>query len=103
MLVESVRAASYPQLKDVEIAFRPMRSDYIYFESRFTFSSFFFARKLRYMILFNPEVIPRQVPPDGLRAIVAHELPHIDYFNRQSRMGLVNLIQVVTGALRSTL
>lgn len=95
MLVESVRAASYPQLKDVEIAFRPMRSDYIYFESRFTFSSFFFARKLRYMILFNPEVIARQVPPDGLRAIVAHELAHIDYFNRQSRMGLVNLIQVL--------
>lgn len=94
-LVESVRAASYPQLKDVEIALHPMRSDYIYFESRFTFPSFFFGRKLRYMILFNPEAIARQVPPDGLRAIVAHELAHIDYFNRQSRMGLVSLIQLL--------
>ena len=94
-LVDSVRAASYPQVKDVEIALRQMRSEYIYFESRFTFPSFFFGRKLRYMILFNSEAIARQVPPDGLRAIVAHELAHIDYFNRQSRMGLVSLIQLL--------
>jgi hypothetical protein len=94
-LVDIVRAASYPQLKDVEIALHPMRSDYIYFESSFTFPSFFLGRKLRYTILFNPEAIARQVPPDGLRAIVAHELAHIDYFNRQSRMGLVSLIQLL--------
>src|SRR5271165_3298361 len=94
-LADSVRAASFPQLKDVEITLHPMRSDYIYLEGRFTFSSFFFARKLRYMILFNPESFARRVPPDGLRAIVAHELAHIDYFNRQSRMGLVSLIQLL--------
>lgn len=94
-LLESVRAASYPQLKNVEIALHPMRSDYIYFESRFTFPSFFFGRELRYMILFNPEAIARHAPPDGLRAIIAHELAHIDYFNRQSRMGLASLIRLV--------
>ena len=94
-LVDSVRAASFPQLKDAEISFHPMRSNYIYLEGRFTLSSFFLARKLRYMILFNPEAMARQVPPDGLRAIVAHELAHIDYFNRQSRMGLVSLIRLL--------
>src|SRR5271165_3936976 len=72
-LLDSVRAASLPQLKDAEITLHPMHSDYIYFESRFTFSSFFFARKLRYIIQFNPEVIARRALPDGLRAIVGHE------------------------------
>jgi hypothetical protein len=94
-LVDSVRAASFPQLKGAEISLHPMRSDYIFLEGRFTFSSFFLARQLRYMILFNPEAIARQVPPDGLRAIVAHELAHIDYFSRQSRMGLVSLVQLL--------
>ena len=93
-VLNSVRAASFPQLKDVDITLHPMSSDYIYLEGRFTFSSFFFARKLRYMILVNPEAFARKVPEDGLRAIVAHELSHIDYFNRQSRMGLVSLIQL---------
>jgi integrase len=69
-----------------------MHSNYIYLESRFTLSSFLSARKLRYVILFNPEAIARQVPPDGLRAIVAHELAHIDYFHRRRRLGLVSLI-----------
>lgn len=93
-VVAGVRAASFPQLKDLEITLHSMHSNYIYFESRFTFSSFFFARKLRYMILFNPEAIARNVPSEGLRAIVAHELAHVDFFNRQSRMGLASLIQL---------
>jgi hypothetical protein len=94
-VVDSVRAASFPQLKDVEITLHSMRSDYIYFESRFTFSSFFFTRRLRYIILFNPEAFARKVPSEGLRAIVAHELAHVDYYNRQSRMGLFSLIQLL--------
>ena len=99
-LVDSVRAASFPQLKDAEISLHPMRSDYIYLEGRFTFSSFVLGGRLRYMILFNPEAMARQVPPDGLRAIVAHELAHIEYFNRQSRMSLVSLIRLLGALLR---
>jgi integrase len=95
-LAENVRAASFPQLKGVDIAFHPMRSDYIYFESRFTFSSFFLARELHYLIRFNPEAIVRQVPPDGLQAIMAHELAHIDYFHRRRRIALVSLFRLLS-------
>jgi len=94
-LVESVRAASYPQLKDEQITLGEMHSDYIYFESRFQFSSFF-SHKLRYLILFNPLAAARQVPREGLRAIAAHELAHIDYYYGQSRMGLVGLVRLVS-------
>ena len=100
-LVNSVRAASFPQLSGVEITLHTMRSDNIYFESRFTLSSFFFARKLRYMVLFNPEAVARQVPQEGLRAIVAHELAHIDYFHRHRRLGLVRLIQLLWAPFRA--
>jgi hypothetical protein len=93
-IVDSVRAASFPGLKDAEIIVNPMRSNYIYLESRFTFSSFFLEPKLRYRIAFNPEAIARQVPPDGLRAIVAHELAHVDYYHRRHRLGLLSLIQL---------
>jgi hypothetical protein len=97
-LLDSVRAASFPQLTGVDISLHPMRSDYVYLESRFTFPSFFLARKVRYLILFNPDAIPRQVPPDGLRAIVAHELAHIDYFHRRRRIALVSLIRLLSAS-----
>ena len=32
------------------------------------------------------------MPADGLRAIVAHELAHISYYEDQSRMGLLSLV-----------
>jgi hypothetical protein len=44
------------------------------------------------MIFFNPEAMRRHVPADGLRAIVAHELAHINFYESQSRMGLVSLV-----------
>ena len=95
-LVESVRAASFPQLKDAHIAIQPMSSDYIYFESRFTLPSLLFQRQLRYQVLYNPAALSRRAPPDGLRAILAHELAHIDYFHRESRMGLVSLVLLLS-------
>lgn len=94
-VIDSVRRSSFPQLKDAAITLREMRSDYIYFETRFTVSSFFLDRRLRYVIWFNREALIRQAPADGLRAIVAHELAHIDYFNRDSRMGLLALAQLL--------
>jgi len=94
-IVDSVRAASYPRLSGEQITLREMRSDHIYLESRFTFMSFFTPR-LRYTILFNPEASARQIPPDGLRAIVAHELAHIDYYYGQSRMGLLGLVRLAS-------
>jgi hypothetical protein len=95
-LLASVRVASFPQLKDVDIALEPMNSDYIYFESQFTLSSLLFSRQLHYRLLYNPAVFARQAPRDGLRAILAHELAHIDYFHRQSRMGLVSLVRLLS-------
>ncbi len=98
-LVDSVRDTSYPQLKDAEVTMRDLRSDSVFFETRFTFSSYFFARKLRYMMMFNPQAMSLHVPADGLRAIVAHELAHIDYFQGESRIGLLGLGSAVVAVV----
>ena len=95
-VVTSVRQASFPQLADATIEFSPLNSSYIYFESRFTPSSFLFSRNLRYVMMVNPEAEARHIPDDGLRAILAHELAHVDYFHRQSRMGLVGLVRLLS-------
>jgi len=90
-LIRDVRQGSFPQLASADIEVYDLRSDFDYLQARFTVSSFF-TRKLRYMILFNSDAILRQVPAEGLRAIVAHELAHINYYESQSWMGLVSLV-----------
>jgi hypothetical protein len=100
-LVNSVRRSSFPQLKDAQITVYDLHSDYVYLETRFTFSSYLFARRLRYMISFNREALARGVPADGLRAIVAHELAHIDYFQSESRMGLMGLVRLLSSSFNS--
>jgi hypothetical protein len=100
-LVNEVRTASFPQLKGTEITVHGLRSDYVYLEARFTFASYFFERRLRYMVLFNADAFARGVPADGLRAIVAHELTHLDYFQNQSRMGLMGLARLASSSFTS--
>ena len=102
-LVDSVRDASYPQLKDAEITMHDLRSNVVYFETRFTFSSYFFARRLRYLMMFNREAMNRRIPADGLRAIVAHELAHIDYFHRERRIGLLGLVRLLSPSFTARL
>jgi hypothetical protein len=95
-LVDSVREASFPQLRGAEITVHDLRSDYVFLETRFTLSSYFFGGRLRYMLMFNREASRRKAPAEGLRAIVAHELAHIDYFQKQSRMGLAGLVRLLS-------
>lgn len=65
-------------------------------ESRFKFSSFFFSPKLSYLISFNPEATIRQAPPEGLRAIAAHELAHADYYHSCHRIKLLSLVRLLS-------
>jgi hypothetical protein len=93
-LIIDVRRASFPQLENAQITVYGLQSDFDYLQARFTVASFF-GRKLQYMIYFNREAIHRQVPSDGLRAIVAHELAHINFYESQSRMGLLSLARLL--------
>ncbi len=77
-----------------------MTSDFVYLEARFTLGSFFFLPRLHYQIRFNPQLTERQVPPEALRGIMAHELAHTDYFHRRHRIALVGLVRLVSTSYR---
>ena len=94
-ILQSVRDKSYPQLNDAMIMVRPLKSDSMYLEAQFTPASYFSPGRLHYVLLFNKEALARQVPAAGLRAIVAHELAHIDFYDRESRMGLFGLLRLL--------
>jgi hypothetical protein len=92
-LMNQVRHDSFPKLQDARIDLRYLSSDYIFLEAQFTPGSFF-KRQLRYNLLFNP--LARGAPNDALRAIMAHELAHVDFYESQSRMGLLALVQILS-------
>ena len=97
-VIQSVRQESFPLLSRATIAVYDLRSDSDYLQARFAVSSFF-SRKLQYLVFFNQEALRRQVPAEGLRAIVAHELAHISYYEDHSRMGLLSLVGLLVPSI----
>lgn len=94
-MVEEVQAASYPELKDARIEIKLFDSSSDYFQTRFTFTSFLFKKRLRYLLRVNRNLFTDGVPEDGLRAILAHELGHIVYYKSRNRLALLGLVRLV--------
>lgn len=93
-IVEEVKRDAYPELKNAEIAIKLFDSPSDYFQTRFTLTSFFFRRKLHCLLRVNRNLLAHQVPDDGLRAIIAHELGHALYFNSQNRISFPGLLRL---------
>jgi hypothetical protein len=96
LIVKQVRAESYAELKDADIRLKVFRSESDYFRTNFSISRALLGKKMRYFILVNPRVFDLKAPPAGLRAIIAHELGHILYFNRRNRLRLARLIRLIS-------
>lgn len=90
-LMEEVRAASYPELKDAEIRIELFDSASDYFQTRFTFTSFLFQSKLRYLLKVNRHLFDHPASEEALRAILAHEIEHIVYYKARHRLQLLSL------------
>jgi hypothetical protein len=93
-LVDEIRAASYAELGDASIEIKTFRSRSDYFRASFSFGRFFTGRKMRCVILVNPEAFNLKAPEAGARAILAHELGHALYFTARKRIRLVGLIRL---------
>ena len=83
---------SYPELRDARISLKLFTSKSDFFRSQFSISRFFTFRRFQYIIFVNEQVFNLNAPEDGIRAIVAHELAHVAYFKRHTRLGLFRLI-----------
>jgi len=96
--VDEVIAQSYPELHDAEIRLKVFHSRADFFHTRFGIPQFFFGRRMRYLIWINPQVCDRHAPEAGFRAIIAHELAHIAWFRRGSRIRLLCLTRLLSGS-----
>ncbi len=94
-IVEEVKAASFPQLRNTEIEIRLFDSRSDYFQTRFTFTSFLFGKRLRCLLKVNRNVFADGVPEEGLRAVIAHELGHALYYKSRNRLKLIGLVRLV--------
>jgi len=93
-LVDEIRAAAYPELRDAQINIETFEDRADYFRSSFSFSRYLLPGKMRYRLLVNPRVFESQAPDEGVRAILAHELGHTLYFAQRSRIELLGLVRL---------
>jgi hypothetical protein len=99
--VAKVRAQSYSRLHDVPVQLRTLHSDFVYFDSRFTLSSYFFGGHLHYIMRANPLAKDRGLPSQALEAILAHELAHIAYYGDRNRLRLIGLARLLSPGMRA--
>jgi len=95
-LVDEIRAASYPDLRNSHFRYQTLDSDFDFLQTRFTGWSFLFSPSLDYVIMVNPKLIDLNVPSEALRAIVAHELAHAEYFQTRRRFELPGLVRLLS-------
>lgn len=93
-VVEEVKTKSFPQLRNAEIEIKLFDSPSDYFQSRFTFTSFLFGKRLRCLLLVNRKLFADGVPEDGLQAVIAHELGHALYYKSRNRLKLIGLVRL---------
>lgn len=93
-LMNEVIASSYPELKGSDIRIKAFRSRSDYFKTRFGVPQYF--RKMRYLMYVNPRAFELQAPEAGVRAIIAHELAHVLYFQNRNRVRLLGLVRLIS-------
>lgn len=99
LIVREIVEKSYPELSKARIKIKTFDSRADYFRSRFSFSRFLTFRRLNYLILVNLRIFGKTAPPDeAVRAIIAHELAHIVYYERHNRFELLGLIGLLTNS-----
>jgi Zn-dependent protease with chaperone function len=95
-VVDEVRQSSYPELQGISLHLQLFTSDSDYFQARFTSASFLGRKKLRYVLFVNRQLFAPPPPEDGLRAILAHELGHLVYYQSHCRLQLLSLARLAT-------
>ena len=81
-LVREIIARSFPNLIGIDIRVKRFQSDTDYFRTSFSAVHFLDGVKMRYFILVNPQWRTRGAPVEGVQAILAHELAHVEDLTR---------------------
>jgi hypothetical protein len=95
-LVSEIIARSFPTLIGIDIRVKPFQSDTDYFRTSFSATRFAAGVKMRYFVLVNPASRTRGAPFEGIQAILAHELAHVEDLTRGKRIRLFGLAGLVS-------
>jgi hypothetical protein len=92
-LIDEVIAASY-RTKNGRYPTKPFRPRSVISELALAFLNI--SSRMRYLVSVNPRAFELQPPEAGLRAIVAHELAHVAYLKKRSRVRLLGLARLTS-------
>jgi hypothetical protein len=95
-LVEQLIGLRFPELKHVQVRTKSFNSDSDYFRTRFSLRRFLLLQRMRYFVEVNPRVFGLSSPPDGVCAIVGHELAHVATLSHGSRLRFLVLIRLLS-------
>lgn len=99
--IEQVRASSFRELEGKEIRVRTLRSESDYLQARFEIRRFLFGRRMRYVILVNPQLDRAALSEAAVKAILAHELAHVAHYAKGSRFRLFGLAGLLSTSKRA--
>lgn len=94
-IVRELVAISYPELARKRIDIHEFEAESDYFRTTFVIHRFFAFMPMRYVIKVNADVWSRQAPEESVRAILVHELAHVQQLShgmRVRRLGLMRLL-----------
>jgi hypothetical protein len=100
-LLQQVLHSSFPELCVDQIRLRPFKSRSDYFEARFDFVRMLLGTRMRYVIRVNGDPVLLTCGEDAKRAIIAHEVAHVLYYSRRSRLKLLGLVRLLHARSRS--
>jgi hypothetical protein len=95
-VLQSVRAAAFPELSHTVIRVREFHSSGDYFRTRFSVARYASLRKMRFYLEVNPRVFELGAPAEAVRAIIAHELEHVLYLSRRNRISMLSLARLAS-------
>ena len=94
-MVGDLRDHAFPELSRVDLHIGTFHSQADYFRTRFSVARFFSPLRMRYLVEVNPALLNQAPPPDGVCAVLVHELAHVVTLsrgNRIRRLGLARLL-----------
>lgn len=88
LILDQLIAESFPELKDKQIRIAGLNKRGGFLASRFELSSLL-DEHLTFILLLNPYIETHPMPPEALKAILAHELIHMVDFTLLPRSELI--------------
>ena len=99
--IDDVRRTAFPELANTEVFVRPLNSRSDFLRAAFSYKRYVVGVRMRYAISVNPRLLTLGAPQDGIRAIIAHELSHIAYYKKGSRLHLLGMVRMLAPGWRA--